>query len=89
MSIALSQRIAFLTLLLQRNLSTKEAEDEVGTTRVPNLATDARKLYGLTLPCYRKEYQDIHGRKRSYGVYTPTPNDKEIIRKVLGEAHAK
>lgn len=79
----------FLALVLQRSVSTKEAEQEVRTTRVANLATFARKKHGLTLPCVPKEFTDIDGCKGWYGVYSPTPNDKEIIRKVLGEAHAK
>lgn len=79
----------FLALILQRNVSTKEAEQEVRTTRVANLATFARKKHGLTLPCVQQTFTDIDGCKGWYGVYSPTPNDKEIIRKVLGEAHAK
>ncbi|GLR63750.1 hypothetical protein [Marinospirillum insulare] len=73
----------FLALILQRNVSTKEAEQEVRTTRVANLATFARKKHGLTLPCVPKEFTDIDGCKYWYGVYSPTPNDKEIIREVL------
>lgn len=84
MSIIFSQRIAFLTLLLDRNLSTKEAEREVGTTRVANLATDARRLYGLTLPCYRRDYRDNQGRGRWYGVYTLTNEDRKIVVEILG-----
>lgn len=79
----------FLKALLVENLSTLEAERIVKTTRIANVATKARQSLGLTLPCVPHPFTNEDGGKGWYGVYSPTPNDKDVIKTALGEAHAK
>lgn len=74
----------FLKALLAKNLSTLEAERIVKTTRIANVATKARQTLGLTLPCIPQPFTNKDGGKGWYGVYSPTPNDKDVIKAALG-----
>lgn len=73
----------FLKAVLSSNLSTLDAERIVGTTRIANIATAARKRLGLTLPCPLYRYVKNDGSRACYGIYTPTPSDRELIKKAL------
>lgn len=79
-----TQLALFLNALLVRPLSTNEIMREVGTTRPPNLATEARKRYQLDLPCKIVSYIDNNGLKGTYGVYYFTLEDMEKVQKALG-----
>ena len=76
---------AFLEALLSQPKSTNALMDVVGTTRPPNLATDARKRYRLDLPCNIVPYIKADGSKGTYGVYSLTPQDRAKVLKLLGE----
>lgn len=73
----------FLAGLLQRNLSTLEAERIVSTTRIANIATKARKELGLTLPCVMRQRVRADGTTSHYHVYMLTAGDREAATKWL------
>lgn len=75
----------FLEAILERNLSTLEAEKIIGTTRVSNQGVEARKRFGLSIPCVLHPNIKPDGTKGTYGVYTPTERDREIIREILSK----
>ena len=81
-----TQLSRFLAALLVKNLSTHEAEKAARTTRIANTATKARRRFGLILPCILHPFTDVNGNAGTYGVYSPTPRDKELIRAALLEA---
>ena len=78
-----TQLSRFLAAVLVKNLSTLEAEKVARTTRIANTATKARQSLGLTLPCVPHPFTNEDGCKGWYGVYSPTPNDKDVIRAAL------
>ena len=81
-----TQLSRFLAAILVKNLSTLEAERIVKTTRIANVATQARQKLGLVLHCIPHKFIDANGNAGTYGVYSPTPKDKELIKAALLEA---
>lgn len=79
-----TQLTLFLEALSLRPMSTLELVSVVGTSRPPNLATEARKRYQLDLPCKIVSYIDNNGLKGTYGVYYFTLEDMEKVQKALG-----
>lgn len=79
-----TQLTLFLEALSLRPMSTLELVSVVGTSRPPNLATEARKRYQLDLPCKIVSYIDNNGLKGTYGVYCFTLEDMEKVQKALG-----
>lgn len=73
----------FLTELLRRNLSTIEAERHVRTTRIANVATHARQLLGITLPCVIHHRFNADGEYKTYGVYRLSTQDRDLVYKAL------
>lgn len=79
----LSQLERFLLLMQQGSASTLNAERHVGTTRVANLATTARKRFGLELPCRIVSNLKPDGSNGTYGIYEPTEADKKRIQEIV------
>ena len=77
--------VVFLEALLSQPKSTNALMDVVGTTRPPNLATEARHRYDLDLPCSLVQHIKADGSKGTYGVYSLTPQDRKKVLKLLGE----
>ena len=50
-----------------------------------NPTTKARQSLDLTLPCVPHPFTNEDGCKGWYGVYSPTPNDKDVIKTALGD----
>ena len=78
-----TQLTLFLEAVLSRPMSTLELVSVVGTSRPPNLATDARKRYQLDLPCSIVPYVKADGSKGTYGIYSLTPRDRAKVLKLL------
>lgn len=79
-----TQLTVFLEALSLRPMSTLEMVSVVGTSRPPNLATEARKRYQLDLPCNTVPYIKADGSKGTYGIYSLTPQDREKVLNLLG-----
>lgn len=72
----------FLIALLDRDLSTYEAQQAASCSRPANLASDARKRYGLDLPCPSTRYVKSDGTPASYGVYKLTKADRKRLSEI-------
>lgn len=69
----------FLLALLKRDLSTYDAQQEAHCSRPSNLATQARKRYGLLLPCRDVRFTTVDGKPSNYGVYYLTKEDRKLL----------
>lgn len=68
-----------LTALLARNRSREELDRIAGVSNSPDEIFQLRGK-GLELPCHRVQGRDCDDAPTQYGVYSLTPDDRQIAR---------